>query len=105
MDLERLAVKNGAELARRSGINSRQVVSRLLAGARHPAPETVVAVAEGLDLDPIYVFRLAGYLPPEEPPDLVAQEIGHIVAGLPAPSKQALLYQVRALRDLARRAV
>lgn len=51
-------------LARRSHVGQ-STISRLMHGKHQPEPETLIAIAGALDVDPIYLMRLAGIpLPP-----------------------------------------
>lgn len=64
-----------AELARRSGL-SRGMISKLLAEGPHsqPQPQTLRALAKGLDLKPALVFQAAGELPPNPDADPWVEE-------------------------------
>jgi transcriptional regulator with XRE-family HTH domain len=59
------------ELGARPGLTS-----RWLRGQTHPDPRHCVRIARALDLDPLEVLRLAGYIdPPQPPPPDLAREI------------------------------
>jgi transcriptional regulator with XRE-family HTH domain len=52
-----------ADLARASGLN-RQVISSYINQRRlNPEPDALVAIARGLNVSPVIVFRKAGLLP------------------------------------------
>lgn len=66
---------NQSELARRSGL-SRQVISDIINNRRtRPDPETISAIAYGLDIPTETAYRAAGLLPDLPSPRQAAAEI------------------------------
>lgn len=78
MDIERFAswlnneLKNRnwtqAELSRKSGVSTGQI-ARLMTGERGLGEETVSRIARALSINPITVYRAAGFIP--EVPDTI----------------------------------
>ena len=56
-----------ADLARASGLNRQSVSDYINQRRTNPDPNALVAIAKGLNLSPITVFRKAGLLPHESP--------------------------------------
>lgn len=58
-------------LADRAGLH-RSGIARIEAGAQHPTPDTLLALAEALELDESDLFALAGYRLPDRLPSFPA---------------------------------
>jgi hypothetical protein len=57
---------------------------------KDPDPKTLLAVANALDLEPIFLFRLAGYIPAKiHSTSIAAEYLAHIFDELP-PEKQQI---------------
>src|SRR6266498_5116197 len=52
-----------ADLARASGLNRQSISDYINLRRTNPEPEALVAIAHGLNISPITVFRKAGLLP------------------------------------------
>jgi transcriptional regulator with XRE-family HTH domain len=81
------------EIARRSRLSQTQI-SNVILGNRKPGAVFCIKVANGLDLPPVAVLKLAGILPPDSqdaPPiefeNVTLAELNTIAAELP-PDKQ-----------------
>jgi hypothetical protein len=72
----------------------RMTLRRLLAGQRVEV-ESLIQVAERLDVPPAVFFRLCGYLPDEEHRSHLLAEVEALLGGLPEEAQ-------RRLRDLVR---
>lgn len=84
------------DLARAARISESQI-SRVISGGRQPGPDFCTAVARGLGLDPVLVFRNAGLLPeadrPEDDPSF--QEMYSIMKQLkPALREEVIAYAI-----------
>lgn len=85
-----------ADLARISPL-TRATISNLINGTRGPGPDAINALADSLKLDPEYVMRVAGLLPPERgEPSAATQEVIRLMEHIPARDQQHLLEIVRA---------
>jgi len=64
---------------------------------RGVGPDSIKAIADALKLDPEYVMRVAGLLPPERgEPSAPIQEVIQLMERIPARDQQHLLEIVRA---------
>ena len=66
--------------------------------AKDPDPHTLTKLAQALDVEPLYLFRLAGYIPPE--PDarsIRAEYVAEIFDHLPTEKQDAVLAVVEAM--------
>ena len=72
------------DLARAAGLSG-PTVTRVLNGDRKIGPDAAVAIARALGVSPVYVFQVAGLLPPEKPQtdrDPTFQELLEIMKNL-----------------------
>lgn len=101
-----LAARNWrpADLAKRSAL-PQATISNILNGNRDIGPKVAVMIADALELSPVYVFRRAGLLPPEEgtPADFSFDEILEIMKNLPPAERREIvdyaLFRFRRSRD------
>jgi transcriptional regulator with XRE-family HTH domain len=103
--LEALKLSNRA-LASGAGIAEGAVRNLLQHGinprAKDPDPKTLRAVALYLGVDPLLLFRLAGYIPPARNAHSVyAEVIASIFDELPDEKKEAVLRVVEAMSETA----
>ena len=66
--------------------------------AKDPDPHTLTKLAQALDVDPLHLFRLTGYIPPE--PDarsIRAEYVAEIFDRLPSEKQDAVLAVVEAM--------
>lgn len=71
-----------ADVARRCGVD-RQLVNAILLEKGDPKPDTLRALAFGLKIPPVQVFRIAGLLPPEVDADPWVERNAHRLAEMP----------------------
>lgn len=79
-----------AELARASN-KAPAVISRILSNERNPEPETLIAIARGLNLSAETVFRAAGLLPPAPPDTEYEEQILYLLRQLPLEEQKRYL--------------
>jgi transcriptional regulator with XRE-family HTH domain len=87
---------NNSNLAEAAGISEGAVRNLLKHGldrsAKDPDARTLRRVAEALDLNPLYLYRLAGYLPPEPDAKSVRAEfVGDVFDRLTTEKQVAVL--------------
>lgn len=79
-----------ADLARASGLN-RQVISNYINSRRNkPEPDALVALAHGMKMSPIVIFRKAGLLPAEGGDQLKFEDWKYILEELPEEEQEEL---------------
>lgn len=84
------------KLATKAGLSTGTIYN-IRDGVRGVGPDAATAIADALKLDPEYVMRVAGLLPPERnEPSATTQEIIQLVERIPARDQQHLLEIVRA---------
>jgi transcriptional regulator with XRE-family HTH domain len=84
------------ELADRSGLR-RQIISKTETGVSTPALETVVALADALEISPVVILRAMGLLPPGTSDQIRFEDWQFILDKLPE-DQQEELYQIGALK-------
>lgn len=89
------------DLARGAGVSDSVVGNLLKHGsdpnAKDPDAHTLRAVADFLGINPLYLFILAGYVPPQGSISVRAQMIGEAFDRMPPDRQNALLGVVEAL--------
>jgi transcriptional regulator with XRE-family HTH domain len=73
---------------------SYSTVNRLLHGARVD-PDSLQQIADALHVPVENLYRLAGYLPPEEAKSQVLREIEHLMRELPEADQRRILDLIR----------
>jgi transcriptional regulator with XRE-family HTH domain len=73
---------------------SYSTVNRLLRGARVD-PDSLQQIADALHVPVENLYRLAGYLPPEEAKTQVLREIEHLMRELPEADQRRILDLIR----------
>jgi len=81
-----------ADLAKQAGL-PQATISNILNGNREVGHKVAVLIADALELSPVYVFRRAGLLPPEEnaPSDFTYEEIKEIMNSLPPAERREIV--------------
>lgn len=97
---------NNSELARQAGISEAAVRNLLKHGvaqkAKDPNPRTLTAVAEVLRVDPLKLYRLAGYIHPPRPANSVrAEYLADIFDDLPIEKQDAVMGVIEAFTSNA----
>lgn len=89
-----------ADFARKAGIRYASL-SRVMSGSRGIGPDMCIAIAEALNLQADYVFRMAGLLPPDagESQDPEIQEILGILGTMAPEERERILRMIRAYAD------
>lgn len=86
-----------ADLARATGLN-RQVISSYINMRRtNPEPDALVAIAHGLKLSPIVVFRKAGLLPDSNGADVKLDDWEFLLKQM-SPEDEAELRQIAEMK-------
>jgi len=87
-----------ADLARAAGLYP-TTFNRVLTRSRKAGPSVCVAIAQALEIDPVFVFRKAGLLPPasEGEPTPAQNEALQLLSQL---SEEEQVYAVRMLQGL-----
>ncbi len=86
-----------ADLARASGLNRQSISDYINLRRTNPDPEALVALAHGLNISPITVFRKAGLLPPG-PDDDVKFEDWKFLLDQMSPEDQEELRQIAEMK-------
>lgn len=90
---------NRNDLSIRSGVDS-GYLSRILNRERGYGPDTVLSIAQALDLPPELAFRKAGWLPESDSPHQVADEIiDYKQAELTLEQKEELINFIEFMQD------
>lgn len=76
-----------------TGVSPR-TVGRILSGEKVD-PESLQKIAEALNIPVENLYRMAGYLPPEEASAVVLREVEHLLRQLPEASQRRILDMVR----------
>jgi len=85
-----------SEFARRVGV-SQTLASDVLNGKSEPSAKFVISAAGALDLDPVWLLRMAEILPDIPPSVQEEEEVVRILRGLPPQQRSFLITVVRGL--------
>ncbi len=86
-----------ADLARASGLNRQSISDYINLRRTNPEPDALVALAHGLNISPITVFRAAGLLPPG-PDDEVKFEDWKFLLEQMSPEDEAELRRIAEMK-------
>lgn len=99
----RLQGINDSELARRSGLTRATIGNYRNKKIRKPDNETLKAIADGLRISDVTVFRKAGILDPVEDTDEIITEVLSNIKGLSKQDKLETLEFTRMKRSINER--
>ena len=87
-----------ADLARASGLNRQSISDYVNRRRTNPEPDALVAIAHGLNISPITLFRQAGLLPSNGNGDQVKLEDWEFLLKQMTPEDEAELRQIAELK-------
>ncbi len=86
-----------ADLARASGLNRQSISDYINLRRTNPEPEALVAIAHGLNISPITVFRKAGLLPLGPDSEVKFEDWKYLIEQMD-PSDEAELRQIAEMK-------
>jgi transcriptional regulator with XRE-family HTH domain len=82
------------QLSIKSGVTPAQI-SRIISGSRGAGEKTLSSIAQGLNIAPETVFRVAGFLPPKKKMSLDVEGIVFLLEQLPVTERQEIEELIR----------